>query len=596
MVTSMVMAFLIYAGGKLHIPGYRTHPYDPPRAGFSCNCLSDMAALSGPSFGPQSLISCPEDVRDLDDTTQSTHAGCRQYRRCAAFQMSEPGDINGTHCVQCILRTDQQSSEDPLDSKHVDFFCARYGPQFDTHINDTKKWLFGRQSVTYNIQHRHNATLLYQNALGTLFLSSRENGILQIMGAQEFDPLTLALSAVSFFGLTLLAFGAGFPSGVFMPTIMIGCCWGALFGLAVDQAFTFVKSPAPYSLLGAVAMLGGVQRSSLSLVVIIVEGTGKIDYLLPIILTTIVSKWLGDQLNEGLYHTALHRKGMPYLDSVIGKHMALQTVGDVMGREIKTLCRVERVEQVVNTLASCAHHGFPVVHTNEYGDHVLHGLILRGQLLVLLMHKQFANIEGGHHSSGQVDTPVAAISDDAREVLEATARIKYTSLGQSDENGHVDSDAAAADAEALGAAKRNSMYRSSSSTSSGSRKSNVTGVVSELRQSVSALLLHIGGRTMVPMEQELTAIDLEESEREQFLDLATYMNPAPATVQVSCPLNRCAPPLRWHSAIKVCAAFKCLRWNAFSSGHMNYSAPWVCVTYLLWTILIGVLAIVSTRV
>ena len=28
------------------------------------------------------------------------------------------------------------------------------------------------------------------------------------------------------------------------------------------------------------------------------------DYLLPIILTTIVSKWLGDQLNEGLYHSA----------------------------------------------------------------------------------------------------------------------------------------------------------------------------------------------------------------------------------------------------------------------------------------------------
>ena len=41
-----------------------------------------------------------------------------------------------------------------------------------------------------------------------------------------------------------------------------------------------------YALLGAVGMLGGIQRSSVSLVVIIVEGTGKVDYLLPIIFTT----------------------------------------------------------------------------------------------------------------------------------------------------------------------------------------------------------------------------------------------------------------------------------------------------------------------
>ena len=88
--------------------------------------------------------------------------------------------------------------------------------------------------------------------------------------------MTLALSALAFFFLTLLAFGAGFPSGVFMPTIMIGCCWGALFGNAVAKINGWsLDRAAPYSLMGAVAMLGGVQRSSLSLVVIIVEGTGK---------------------------------------------------------------------------------------------------------------------------------------------------------------------------------------------------------------------------------------------------------------------------------------------------------------------------------
>eukprot|EP01051_Picozoa_sp_SAG22_P008789 SAG22_NODE_691_length_7888_cov_6.740788_9_plen_55_part_00 len=48
-----------------------------------------------------------------------------------------------------------------------------------------------------------------------------------------------------------------------------------------------------------------LQRSSLSLVVIILEGTGAVKQLLPIILTTVVAKWVGDIFNLGLYQTAL---------------------------------------------------------------------------------------------------------------------------------------------------------------------------------------------------------------------------------------------------------------------------------------------------
>jgi H+/Cl- antiporter ClcA len=58
---------------------------------------------------------------------------------------------------------------------------------------------------------------------------------------------------------------------------------------------------------------GGVQRSSLSLVVIILEGTGAVQQLLPIILTTVVAKWVGDLFNDGLNTTALAIKRIPFL-------------------------------------------------------------------------------------------------------------------------------------------------------------------------------------------------------------------------------------------------------------------------------------------
>eukprot|EP01044_Picomonas_judraskeda_P013024 COSAG03_NODE_1926_length_3349_cov_16.360308_4_plen_63_part_00 len=41
--------------------------------------------------------------------------------------------------------------------------------------------------------------------------------------------------------------------------------------------------------------------------------TGKVDYLLPIIFTTVCAKWVGDKLNEGIYHTLHAVKGIPFL-------------------------------------------------------------------------------------------------------------------------------------------------------------------------------------------------------------------------------------------------------------------------------------------
>jgi chloride channel 7 len=47
-------------------------------------------------------------------------------------------------------------------------------------------------------------------------------------------------------------------------------------------------------------MLAGVFRSTISLTVILLEGTGQIQYLLPIILTIGVSKITADRFGDGL--------------------------------------------------------------------------------------------------------------------------------------------------------------------------------------------------------------------------------------------------------------------------------------------------------
>jgi H+/Cl- antiporter ClcA len=231
------------------------------------------------------------------------------------------------------------------DWEKLQFYC----PQNDDDI-----------TVSTPLPNTTTATFQY-NGVATVFFTSRENALLQMIESpQDFSYYSLLLIGVVTFCLTLLSFGAAIPAGVFMPTIMMGVAFGGFYGKAVKDltcVLACVLNPAcdcfsgidhgaapiamsgPYALLGAVAMLGGIQRSSLSLVVIIVEGTGKIDYLLPIIITTVAAKWVGDTLNmgppanytvlqcatramlmrssaTGLYHTALEMKGIPFLEAL----------------------------------------------------------------------------------------------------------------------------------------------------------------------------------------------------------------------------------------------------------------------------------------
>jgi chloride channel 7 len=74
--------------------------------------------------------------------------------------------------------------------------------------------------------------------------------------------------------------------------------------------------PGVFATVGAGAFLGGGTRQALSAAVILVETTGEVHFLLPIMLSIAIAKWTADALlSHGLYHSILEHKGVPFLPS-----------------------------------------------------------------------------------------------------------------------------------------------------------------------------------------------------------------------------------------------------------------------------------------
>ena len=79
-----------------------------------------------------------------------------------------------------------------------------------------------------------------------------------------------------FLFLMLITFGVALPSGLFMPTLLTGSSLGGYAGIMIQKHLIPDIVPAHMALLGATAMLAGIQRTTVSLVVIMMEATGQV--------------------------------------------------------------------------------------------------------------------------------------------------------------------------------------------------------------------------------------------------------------------------------------------------------------------------------
>lgn len=76
------------------------------------------------------------------------------------------------------------------------------------------------------------------------------------------------------------------------------------------------RNSRAYALVGGAGILGGITRMTLSVTVMMVEASGWVLFVIPLMLVFIVARAVGNRFNEGIYDTQISIKKMPFLEQV----------------------------------------------------------------------------------------------------------------------------------------------------------------------------------------------------------------------------------------------------------------------------------------
>ncbi|XP_065150429.1 H(+)/Cl(-) exchange transporter 3 isoform X2 [Paramisgurnus dabryanus] len=214
----------------------------------------------------------------------------------------------------------------------------------------------------------------------------------------------LSLALIFKIIMTIFTFGLKVPSGLFIPSMAIGAIAGRIVGIAVEQLayyhhdwFLFREwcevgadciTPGLYAMVGAAACLGGVTRMTVSLVVIVFELTGGLEYIVPLMAAVMTSKWVGDAFGrEGIYEAHIRLNGYPFLDAkeefthtTLAREVMRPRRSDpplaVLTQDDMTLGELQAM------IAETSYNGFPVIVSKE--SQRLVGFALRRDITIAI--------------------------------------------------------------------------------------------------------------------------------------------------------------------------------------------------------------------
>ena len=195
-------------------------------------------------------------------------------------------------------------------------------------------------------------------------------------GAIQVNYLTLPIFGVLLLIIFLKIFataftvGSGGSGGVFAPALAIGGFLGAFFWMIVQTLFpNAIPIPAPFVIVGMMALFAGVGRVPIAVILMVSEMTGNLTLLAPSMIAVVISYYL-----TGSKYTIYHNQVETKADSPAHSgeyNIPLMTkilVKDAMAKSVVSLDQNETVAKANQLMMEKNFKSFPVVSN---GDNVI---------------------------------------------------------------------------------------------------------------------------------------------------------------------------------------------------------------------------------
>jgi CIC family chloride channel protein len=182
------------------------------------------------------------------------------------------------------------------------------------------------------------------------------------------DFTLLAILLVAKLVATSITLGSGGSGGVFAPSLFMGAMLGGGFGLVVHGILpSTTASAGAYALVGMAAVFAGAARAPITAILILFEMTDNYLIILPLMLSTVISTLLAEQLSsESIYTLKLVRRGIRLalgrdIDVMQGVSVSEATTplsdADVVDSTMS-------VDELARKFDRTRHHGFAVLDEN----------------------------------------------------------------------------------------------------------------------------------------------------------------------------------------------------------------------------------------
>lgn len=111
------------------------------------------------------------------------------------------------------------------------------------------------------------------------------------------------------FVLTMTSYGTGAAGGIFAPLLVIGALGGLAFGHAAHAALpAWSAQPEAFAVIGMGGLLTAIVRAPLTGIVLMIELTGKYDFMLPLLACCLVAYGVAEALRDTPIYEALRER------------------------------------------------------------------------------------------------------------------------------------------------------------------------------------------------------------------------------------------------------------------------------------------------